>query len=362
MRIAKAALCGQLLIWWLSAPAEGFTHTCDFNDELSLEFDKQQMTNGEQICTLKPDVLDKVVIKCGAERKNYELLPNNCFEQVFTSKSIEDAKNAHNAHNVHNVQNAQQLVEYLHGAAAIVKRKQNETNADEKKSYDDVSFRVPPNLEKEQKALYCVCQNKAKIRVRKRSKEEYDKEIFNLGIIEVLIPSLPKKIDGCDFTKNTSPLFTKGYDANFYKTIENKDDVICKVKATEGKLIGFKCPANYAIEPEECFLQGFNLSGKKEQLRTKIELTDLVMDHYNKIFYARVPQRIYQNMHFFCACVLEEKRLVAHFEFATTPDDQNSVSEPRAANVLQGRSAGSAAFGPGPFLLLLLSGVLFFIM
>ncbi|GAB67423.1 membrane protein pf12 precursor [Plasmodium cynomolgi strain B] len=263
------------------------------------------MTNKEKICTLKPDVLDKVIIKCGSEKKKYELLPNNCFEQVYTSKSIK---------------NAQNLVQYLPGAAAIVKRNQKKQNSEGKKNYDDVFFRVPPNMDSEEKAIYCLCQNKAKIKVRKVSGEIYDKEIFNIGIAEVLIPSLPKKIDGCDFTQNDSTLFTKGYDANFYKTVENKDDVICRIRATEGQFIGFKCPADYDIEPEECFLQGFNLNGKKEQLRNKLNLTDLVLDHYNKIFYARVPQNIYQSMNFFCACVLKEKRLVAHFEFIATAD------------------------------------------
>ncbi|ANQ08885.1 Membrane protein [Plasmodium coatneyi] len=350
MRVVKASLWGQLLVWWLTTPVDGFTHTCDFNDELTLEFDDQQMANRERICTLKPDVLDKVVIKCGSEKNKYELLPNNCFEQVYTSKSM---------------RNAQHLVQYLHGAAAIVKRKQNQyNNSRERRNYDDVFFRVPPNMDNERKAVYCLCQNKAKIRVRKKSGHIYDKDIFNTGIVEVVIPTLPQRIIGCDFTENTSPLFTKGYDVNFYKKVENnenEDDVICRVRATEGKFIGFKCPANYSIEPEECFLQGFNLSGKKEPLQTKVNLKELVMDHYNKVFYARVPDRIYQNMHFFCACVLEQKRLVAHFEFIATSGDGISMSEAGGMNVLQGRSAGTVATGMG-FLLLLLSGVLYFML
>ncbi|CAA9989198.1 6-cysteine protein [Plasmodium knowlesi strain H] len=347
MRIVKASLWGQLLIWCISTSVEAFTHTCDFNDELVLDFDDQQMTNRERICSLKPDVFDKVVIKCGSEKNKYELLPNNCFEQVYTSKSIK---------------NTQNLVQYLHGVAAIVKRKQNKYNSRDKRNYDDVSFRVAPNMDSEKKAIYCICQNKAKIRVKKKSGLIYDKDIFNTGIVEVVIPTLPQRIDGCDFTQNTSTLFTKGYDVNFYKNIENEDDVICKVRATEGKFIGFKCPSNYSIKPEECFLQGFNLSGKKEQLQSKVNLTDLVMDHYNKVFYARVPERIYQSMNFFCTCVLEEKRLVAHFEFIATSSDGISMSEAGGMNVLQGRSGATVATGRGVFLFLLLSGVLYFLL
>ncbi|EUD68446.1 hypothetical protein C922_00842 [Plasmodium inui San Antonio 1] len=346
--VRNASLWGPLLIWWFSTPALGFTHTCDFNHEISLEFGKGQTANKEKICSLKPDVLDKVVIKCGSETQNYELLPDNCFENVYTSKSI-------NA-------NGQQLVKYVHGAAAIMKRKQKKYNSTERKNYDDVSFRVPPNLGNEEKVVYCFCQNKAKIRVRnKKGGEEYDKEIFNIGIVEVIIPPLPKKIDGCDFTENTSPLFTKGYKSDANQTTENKDDVICRIRAREGKFIGFKCPSNFAIEPEECFIQGFNLTGKREQLQSKLPLTDLVLDHYNKVFYARAPETIRENMHFFCACVLEGKRLVADFEFIATPDHGNRTSDVDYNGQSPIRNGGTAAaIGHGLLLLLLLSGVLYF--
>ncbi|KJP86970.1 hypothetical protein AK88_03369 [Plasmodium fragile] len=347
MGIVKASVWGHLLIWWLASPAEGFTYTCDFNDEFSLEFGSQQKINKEKTCTLKPDVLDKVVIKCGSENKKYELLPHNCFEQVYTSKAM---------------RNPQPLVKYLNGAAAIMKRKQLQNNSGGKKNYEDVSFRVPPNMDYEQKAVYCICENKARIKIQKKSGYVYDKDIVNKGIVEIIIPTLPDRIDGCDFTENTSALFTKGYDVNFYKRLEDKDDVICKIRAREGKFIGFKCPSNYNIEPEECFLQGFNLNGKKEKLQTKVNLTELVLDHYNKIFYARVPQRIYQGMHFFCACVLNDKRLVAHFEFIASSGDATGVNEYGEMNVLQGRNGGTTAIGPGSHLLFLLLAVLYFML
>ncbi|GAW81896.1 6-cysteine protein [Plasmodium gonderi] len=360
----KGSLCVQLLIWWLANLVNGFTHICDFNDDFSLEFGDTQVKGKEKVCTLKPGLLDKVVIRCGSDNLNYKLYPPKCFEQVYTSKTMENPETLTKwAYGVSEKKDRpEEITKWVYGVSTVMKRKYHEDNSDpKKKNFDDVSFRVPPNTENDEKAVYCFCENKIKIKVQKTNEEIYEKEIFNIGIAEIILPNHSRKIDGCDFTQNNSPIFTKGYDTDFYnkKNNENKNDVICKIRVRENQFIGFKCPKDYNIEPEECFLKGFNLEGQVENFQHTLQLGELIMDHYNKIFYARVPERIYQNTQLFCSCIKDDQRLTAHFEFTRKIDNSQLSHDTPDTNVLQSRNGSSSPGIATTFLIFLFSSIIY---
>ncbi|SBS85464.1 6-cysteine protein, putative [Plasmodium ovale] len=304
--LVQLALCCFLIV------VKGYHHTCDFNEDISLLFGDSQTKSDEKTCILTPDVLHKVTIKCGSKDLKYNLNPPNCFEEVYDTSTMNNRK---------------KITEYIDGVSTIMKRHNDEEDM------SDVSFRVPPNIIPKQE-IYCICEHNDIIKVKRNGEHIYTKEISNKGIVKIVLPTVINKIDGCDFTKNNSNVFTKGYDIDFFKNVENIDDVICKVQAQENKLIGFKCPLDFIVEPEECFINGYNLNGKIQNIQNVITLSELIIDHYNNVFYSRVPERIHENFYFFCVCSKNDKRLIAHFDFKVPPPEK--PVDVQNVNVLQG--------------------------
>ncbi|SOV74667.1 6-cysteine protein [Plasmodium sp. gorilla clade G3] len=304
----KNCLGISFVLYFLLSVCEGNNNlTCDFNNVHKLDFHDHQKTNVTRICSLNPKVLDKVTIKCGSDKLNYNLYPVNCFEEVYTS-----------INKVH----LKKLTEYVTGSSMIMKSSLT-TN-----KYKEVSFRVPPNTMPE-KPIYCFCENRKKINnIGSSGKSQGTQEIVNRGVAEIVIPSLTEKIKGCDFTTKESAIFTKGYNINDTIYSRNtKQDIICTINAHANDLIGFKCPSNYSIEPHDCFVSAFNLKGENENLENKLKFADLIMDHYNNTFYSRLSSLISDNVVFFCTCSKEnEKKLVFIVEAGISSSTTNLPS------------------------------------
>ncbi|SPJ09300.1 6-cysteine protein [Plasmodium sp. DRC-Itaito] len=299
----------SFVLYFLLSVCEGYKNlTCDFNNVYKLEFHPNQQSSVAKLCTLNPNILEKVTVKCGSDKLNYNLYPANCFEEVYTSRNMIFLK---------------KLTEYVTGSSIFTKRSLTPNK------FNEVSFRVPPNIMPE-KTVYCFCENRKTITINGSSgSPQSTKDIVNRGIAEVIIPSLTEKIKGCDFTTNESAIFSNGYNINdtSNKTGNNEQDIICTIKAHANELIGFKCPSNYSVEPHDCFVSALNLSGKNENLENKLKLTDLVMDHYNNTFYSRLPSFIPDNLKFFCVCSKDnEKKLVFTVEASISAGNTNLSS------------------------------------
>lgn len=263
-------------------------HICDFNDEIPLTFQSKQNSNNTKTCKLEPAVMDRVIIKCGSDKLKYKLDPPNCLQEVYETNTLVNKKKIHDV---------------LEGASSIMIRKNPE-------DFNDVSLRIPPNIF-ENKHIFCSCINEKTIRIRKNN-EESNKLISNTGIVEIVIPTLKEKMLGCDFSNEASSLFTKGYDHSLDLSKE-ENKITCKIPLKGNTLIGFKCPKNSHIKPEDCFVSGYNTKGELENLQNTFGFTELIMDHYNNTFYSRLPNEINKEASFFCLCLLEEKKFVAYF-------------------------------------------------
>ncbi|KYO01823.1 6-cysteine protein [Plasmodium gaboni] len=302
----KYCLYISFVLYFLLSVCEGNNNlTCDFNNIYKLDFHRNQQTNVTKICTLNPKQLDKVTIICGSDSLDYNLYPENCFEEVYIYM-IKTHK--------------EKLTEYIKGSSMIM-RKSLRPN-----KYNEVSFRVPPNT-MTRKTIYCFCENKKIINTNSslNGSSQHNKEITNTGIAQIVIPSITEKIKGCDFTTKESSIFTKGYDINDINNSKYKNqDLVCTINANADELIGFKCPNTYSVEPHDCFVSAYNFSGENENLESKLKLTQLIMDHNNNTFYSRLPRSIPDNMKFFCVCSKEnEKKLVFNVEVNKSPSNSH---------------------------------------
>ncbi|SOV12526.1 6-cysteine protein [Plasmodium sp. gorilla clade G2] len=316
MKLNKNYCLGiSFVLYFLLSVCEGNNNlTCDFNNMHKLDFHANQQTSVTKICTLNPKELDKVTIICGSDSLDYNLYPENCFEEVYISTSKT---------------HKEKLIEYVKGSSMIMKKSLKPNK------YNEVSFRVPPNTMPE-KAIYCFCENKKIINTNGsyNGSSQHNKEIINRGIAQIVIPSITEKIKGCDFTTKESSIFTKGYDMNDINNSKYKDqDLVCTINASAHELIGFKCPSTYSVEPHDCFVSAYNLSGKNENLESKLKLTQLIMDHYNNTFYSRLPGLIPDNMKFFCVCSKEnEKKLVFNVEVSISSSNSYLSSRDNPSN------------------------------
>lgn len=310
IKLSKKYCLGiSFVLYILLSVCEGHKNlTCDFNDVYKLEFHPNQQTSVTKLCNLTPNVLEKVTIKCGSDKLNYNLYPPTCFEEVYASR---------------NMMHLKKIKEFVIGSSMFMRRSLTPNKINE------VSFRIPPNMMPE-KPIYCFCENKKTITINgSNGNPSSKKDIINRGIVEIIIPSLNEKVKGCDFTTSESTIFSKGYSINEIsnKSSNNQQDIICTVKAHANDLIGFKCPSNYSVEPHDCFVSAFNLSGKNENLENKLKLTNIIMDHYNNTFYSRLPSLISDNWKFFCVCSKDnEKKLVFTVEASISSSNTKLAS------------------------------------
>ncbi|CXH83222.1 6-cysteine protein [Plasmodium berghei] len=282
------------ILSYLVYTIKGLEHQCDFNENHTIEITDTENHDIDNQCVLKPNTFDKVSIICGSKTINYKLYPENCFESVYDSPTSTTSK---------------PLNEILPGAVNLT------INNDQESGNKIVSMRIPPNFE-ENKVIYCYCDNRKND--ASYSRKIYEQDIKNLGTVKIIMPVMEKKIDGCDFKKEESEIFTKGININSSE-YNNVNDIFCTVEAEPNKLIGFRCPNNYEISPPDCFINAYNFEGKTEYIKNKITLNSLIMDSHKNIYYSKVPSTVYGNPNFFCMCVKDNKKLIAHFNFVSSP-------------------------------------------
>ncbi|CRG93706.1 6-cysteine protein, putative [Plasmodium gallinaceum] len=281
-----------------------YDHVCDFNEDRPLTFPKNQKDNLSKTCKLQPSLMDKVIIKCGSNSLKYKLNPPNCLQEVYDSNTLVNKKKIH---------------EILEGVSSIMIRNNPEVDV------NDVSLRIPPNIFADKK-IFCTCEHEKTIRVR-RNQVESSKVIKYTGIIEIVIPTLKEKIPGCDFTKETSSLFTNGYDHTVDINDDDDNKITCKIPLKKNMLVGFKCPKDSNIKPEDCFINGYNTNGKIQNLQQTFGFTELVMDHYNNVFYAKFPDNLKKEASFFCFCSYNEKKFVTYFFFGNVNNQNITIPE-----------------------------------
>ncbi|SCM19263.1 6-cysteine protein [Plasmodium chabaudi chabaudi] len=270
---------------------KGLEHQCDFNENHNVEADNEKHDIDHQ-CVLTPELFDKVSIVCGSKTISHKLYPDNCFEYVYDNPTTLVAK---------------KINEVLPGAVNVF------STVDPETGNKIMTMRVPPNAE-ENKVIYCYCDYRD---VKSQSSNIYASDIANLGTVKIVIPVMPTLINGCDFKKEDSEIFTKGIDIKS-SAYNNVDDIVCKVEAEPNKLIGFRCPDDYEVSPPDCFINAYNFEGKTEYIKNRIVLNSLIMDSHKKTYYAKVPSYVYGNPNFFCMCVKDNKKLIAHFNFASS--------------------------------------------
>ncbi|ETB63405.1 hypothetical protein YYC_00197 [Plasmodium yoelii 17X] len=293
VQIKKSILIYTILSYLLYT-IKGLEHLCDFNENHTIEVTDTENHDIDNNCTLQPKLFDKVSIICGSKTINYKLHPENCFEDVYDSPTSIVSK---------------PINEILPGSVNIT------NNDDPETGNKIVSMRIPPNFE-ENKVIYCYCDNRKND--TSYSRTIYEQDIKDLGTVKITIPVMKTKVDGCDFKKEESEIFTKGININSSEYY-NVDDILCNVEAEPNKLIGFRCPDDYEVSPPDCFINAYNFDGKTEYIKNKIMLNSLIMDSHKKIYYSRVPNTVYGNPNFFCMCVKDNKKLIAHFNFISSP-------------------------------------------
>ncbi|KEG00361.1 hypothetical protein YYE_04872 [Plasmodium vinckei vinckei] len=271
---------------------KGLEHQCDFNENYKAKSDSENHDIISQ-CLLTPRLFDIISIVCGSKTINYKLYPENCFEEVYDGANTTSAK---------------KITDVLPGAVNIT------STVDPKTGNNIVSMRVPPNTDSN-KVIYCYCDYRDNAT---NNKSISPSETKNLGLVKIVVPVVPH-INGCDFKKEDSDIFTKGVDISSLSYNE-VNDIVCKIDAKPHEIVGFRCPDDYEVSPPDCFVNAYNLEGKMEYIKKRIQLSSLIMDNHKKTFYSKVPTHGYGKPSFFCMCVKDNKKLIVHFNFAlSTP-------------------------------------------
>ncbi|EUD70036.1 hypothetical protein YYG_04659 [Plasmodium vinckei petteri] len=268
---------------------KGLEHQCDFNENYNAKADSEHHDIISQ-CVLTPRMFDIISIVCGSKTIDYKLYPENCFESVYDGSNTTVAK---------------KISDVLPGAVNVV------STVDPKTGNKIVSMRVPPN-NVQNKVIYCYCDYRD---TASQPKSISTNDIKSLGVVKIVVPVMPTHINGCDFKKEESEIFTKGVDISSLDYNE-VNDIVCKVEAEPNEVIGFRCPDDYEVSPPDCFVNAYNLEGKMEYIKKRIPLNSLIMDNHKKIFYSKVPTHGYGKPSFFCMCVKDNKKLIVHFNLA----------------------------------------------
>nr|BAL44609.1 transmission-blocking target antigen P230 [Plasmodium vivax] len=118
------------------------------------------------------------------------------------------------------------------------------------------------------------------------------------GVIHLDISRSEKKTIGCDFTAETSSIFTKGV---LLPSGQSKE---CEVEATKNDIFGVRCSNESTFDPTNCFHEIYDKAGGKKKIKELIPDVKVftLPNSKTKVAYGKIPLDYVNKINFSCSC------------------------------------------------------------